>query len=305
MEILTDINLSGVNKKGSGKVREIFEIDKEHLLIVTTDRISAFDVILKDAIPNKGLVLNQLSLFWFEMSRSIIPNHVVASEIEKFPAPFNNDRRLSGRSMLVKKARPLPVECVVRGYLAGSGWKEYKQKNSISGVALPEDMVESQKLKSPIFTPTTKAEIGQHDESIDIDTAASMVGASLIDKVRDISIKIYSFACEFALEKGIIVADTKFEFGLIGDNLILIDEVLTPDSSRFWPLDDYEPGRPQLSFDKQFVRDYLNTLEWDKRPPAPGLPKDIVEKTSEKYIEIYERLTGKRLIGNSSIQNAN
>ncbi|MEA3223856.1 MAG: phosphoribosylaminoimidazolesuccinocarboxamide synthase [Thermodesulfobacteriota bacterium] len=293
MNILTDINLSGVNKKTSGKVREIFEIDKEQLLIVTTDRISAFDVVLKDPIPNKGLVLNQLSLFWFEKIRPIIPNHVVASKIERFPAPFNSDSRLLGRSMLVKKAKPLPVECVVRGYLAGSGWKEYKQKGSISGIKLPEGMVESQKLEEPIFTPTTKAEIGQHDESIDMDTAARTVGASLIRRIRDISIRIYRMACEFALGKGILIADTKFEFGLIGDTLILIDEALTPDSSRFWPLESYEPGNPQPSFDKQFVRDYLDSLDWDKKPPSPSLPKGVIEKTSEKYIEAYERLTGR------------
>ena len=296
MGILMNIDVPLGEKISSGKVREIFEADPEHLIIVTTDRISAFDVVLPDPIPAKGHVLNQISLFWFEKGSSIIKNHVVTSDVNDYPGPFAGDERLNGRSMLVNKARPLPVECIVRGYLSGSGWKEYLQKGSISGVNLPAGLKDSDRLPEPIFTPSTKAELGQHDLNINLSTAGDLVGHDLIEKVKDISLKIYTMASVHALEKGIIIADTKFEFGLAAGELVWIDEALTPDSSRFWPLDGYRPGGPQKSFDKQFVRDYLETLTWNKTAPGPRLPHDIIEKTSEKYIAAYELLTGRSFI---------
>jgi phosphoribosylaminoimidazole-succinocarboxamide synthase len=296
MQILVDYTIPSGKKLNSGKVREIFAVDDEHLLIVTTDRISAFDVILPDPIPAKGHVLNQLSLFWFEKAAPLIKNHIVTSDVNDYPAPFTGDDRLKGRSILVKKARPLPVECIVRGYISGSGWKEYQQYGTISGIELPAGLVQSQKLPEPIFTPSTKAELGEHDENIDLKKAADLVGKELIDKVRSVSLAIYTMAAELALEKGIIIADTKFEFGIIDDELIIIDEALTPDSSRFWPRQGYEPGGPQPSFDKQFVRDYLETLDWNKTAPGPNLPEEIIRKTSEKYVAAYELLTGKRIL---------
>jgi phosphoribosylaminoimidazole-succinocarboxamide synthase len=296
MEPLVNIDILHGNKLGSGKVREIFEADSQHLIIVTTDRISAFDVILPDPIPAKGHVLNQISLFWFDKCTSIIANHVISSDVNDYPEPFKGDKRLKGRSVLVKRARPLPVECIVRGYLSGSGWKEYLQKGSISGIKLPPGLKESDRLPEPIFTPSTKAEIGEHDLSIDIATAGNLVGRDLIKKVRDISLSIYKEASDHALGKGIIIADTKFEFGLKENDLIWIDEALTPDSSRFWPLSGYSPGGPQKSFDKQFVRDYLETLTWNKTAPGPNLPSDVIEKTSEKYIDAFEMLTGDAFI---------
>ena len=296
MDILVDYKSSSGNKLSSGKVREIFEVDSKHLLIVTTDRISAFDVVLPDPIPLKGLVLNQISLFWFDKASSIIENHLVSSDINDYPAPFRGDMRLKGRSILVKKARPLPVECIVRGYISGSGWKEYKKEGSISGIQLPDNLMESQKLPEPIFTPSTKAELGEHDENIDFEKAAGLVGKELMEKVRDISVRIYTMAADHAMAHGIIIADTKFEFGLIGDELIIIDEALTPDSSRFWPKDVYKPGGAQPSFDKQFVRDYLETLDWNKKAPGPRLPEEIIQKTSEKYQAAYKVLTGKDLL---------
>jgi len=295
MQILVDYTIPSGKKLNSGKVREIFAVDDEHLLIVTTDRISAFDVVLPDPIPLKGHVLNQLSLFWFEKATPLVKNHIVTSDVNEYPAPFTGDDRLKGRSILVKKARPLPVECIVRGYISGSGWKEYQQYGTISGIELPEGLVQSQKLPEPIFTPSTKAELGEHDENIDLRKAADLVGKDLIDKVRSVSLAIYTMASELALEKGIIIADTKFEFGIIDDELIIIDEALTPDSSRFWPRQGYEPGGPQPSFDKQFVRDYLETLDWNKTAPGPNLPEEIIKKTSEKYVAAYELLTGKKL----------
>ena len=296
MGILMNIEVPLGKKISSGKVREIFEADPEHLIIVTTDRISAFDVVLPDPIPAKGHVLNQISLFWFEKGSSIIKNHVVTSNVNDYPGPFTGDERLNGRSMLVNKAHPLPVECIVRGYLSGSGWKEYLQKGSISGVNLPAGLKESDRLPEPIFTPSTKAELGQHDLNINLSTAGDLIGHDLIEKVKDVSLKIYAMASAHALEKGIIIADTKFEFGLAAGKLVWIDEALTPDSSRFWPLDGYQPGGPQKSFDKQFVRDYLETLTWKKTAPGPRLPHDIIEKTSEKYIAAYEMLTGRPFI---------
>jgi phosphoribosylaminoimidazole-succinocarboxamide synthase len=275
-----------------GKVRDIYDLG-EHLLIVTSDRISAFDVIMNEGIPNKGFVLTQISRFWFEKMTDIIPNHIVATEVDDFPAVTHKYReQLEGRSMLVKKARPLPVECIVRGYISGSGWKEYKQKGSISGIPLASGLVESAKLSEPIFTPSTKAELGEHDENITFEQAEQLCGKDLAGQVRDVTLSIYNRARDLADAKGIIIADTKFEFGIYEDELIWIDEALTPDSSRFWPKDLYRPGGPQPSFDKQFLRDYLETLDWGKKAPAPPLPADIVRKTGEKYMEALTRLTG-------------
>jgi phosphoribosylaminoimidazole-succinocarboxamide synthase len=293
MDTLKNIEVPSGKKLGSGKVREIFTAGTEHLLIVTTDRISAFDVILPDPIPAKGHVLNQLSLFWFEKGSSIIKNHVVSFDVNEYPEPFKGDTRLHGRSMLVKKTIPLPIECIIRGYLSGSGWKEYLNLRSVSGIKLPATLKESDRLPEPIFTPSTKAEIGQHDLNIDMKAAGDLVGHDLIEKVKSVSLSIYSMAAAHALGKGIIIADTKFEFGLMDGELIWIDEALTPDSSRFWPLDAYKPGGAQPSFDKQFVRDYLETLDWNKTAPGPILPQGIIRKTSQKYIAAYEQLTGK------------
>jgi len=294
VDVLTGIEVQGANKIASGKVREIFDAGDDHMIIVTTDRISAFDVVLPDPIPYKGYVLNLMSLFWFDMIDGIVPNHVVTSDVNKYPPPFNSDPRLSGRSMLVRKAEPLPVECVVRGYLAGSGWREYKEKGSICGIGLPGGMVESQKLPEPLFTPSTKESPGTHDENIDFERAIYIVGKDNAERIRDLSIKIYSMAADFALKKGIIIADTKFEFGIVDGELMIIDEVLTPDSSRFWSKDTFKPGIPQPSFDKQFVRDYLDTLNWDKKSPGPHLPADVIEKTVKKYIDAYEMITGSK-----------
>jgi phosphoribosylaminoimidazole-succinocarboxamide synthase len=275
-----------------GKVRDIYDLG-EHLLIVTTDRISAFDVVMDEGIPKKGQVLNQLSTFWFEQMHDIIPNHIIATNVNDFPAVTHKYRdQLEGRSMLVKKAAPLPVECIVRGYISGSGWKEYRQSGSICGIGLPAGMVESQKLPEPIFTPSTKAELGEHDENISFDKVVDLIGRDLADQVRQVTIDIYNRARDMADARGIIIADTKFEFGIYEGQLIWIDEALTPDSSRFWPKDSYRPGGPQPSFDKQFLRDYLETLDWGKKAPPPPLPDEIVRKTGEKYQEALTRLTG-------------
>jgi phosphoribosylaminoimidazole-succinocarboxamide synthase len=288
------LDLPGTPKLKSGKVREMFDLG-EHLLMVATDRISAFDVVMPNGIPRKGDVLTQISHFWFDRTESLVPNHRAAGPADQLPAalqPYAD--QIQQRSMIVKKAEPLAIECVVRGYLAGSGWKEYRANRTVCGIRLPEGLQESSELPEPIFTPATKAETG-HDENISFDQAADIVGREVAECVRDLSIQIYSQARAYARERGIIIADTKFEFGHLDDELILIDEILTPDSSRFWPADQYEPGRGQPSFDKQFVRDYLETLEWDKQPPGPQLPDEIVAKTSAKYVESYERLTGSRL----------
>jgi phosphoribosylaminoimidazole-succinocarboxamide synthase len=287
-------DLPGIPKVGQGKVREMFEVDGQ-LLMVATDRISAFDVILPNAIPHKGKVLTQLSAFWFEQLEGIVSHHLVSVRVDEFPAPLQPFREeLAGRSMLVRKCTPLPIECVVRGYLAGSGWAEYQHNETICGNRLPSGLVESAELPEPIFTPSTKATTG-HDENISFDRAAQIIGPELAEQVRDLSLRIYNQARENALEKGIIICDTKFEFGREGSRLLLIDEVLTPDSSRFWPADEYEPGKSQPSFDKQFIRDFLETLDWDKAPPGPELPSSIVEATSQRYLEAYRRLTGKDL----------
>ncbi|MBW1667604.1 MAG: phosphoribosylaminoimidazolesuccinocarboxamide synthase [Deltaproteobacteria bacterium] len=278
-----------------GKVRDVYEIDGK-LLIVASDRISAFDVVMDDPVPDKGKILTKISLFWFEHLKSIVENHVISAEPSEYPAPCNKyHQELQGRSMLVKKAIPLPVECVVRGYLSGSGWLEYQSTGTICGIPLPEGLSESEQLPAPIFTPSTKAEHGIHDENISFERVIDLVGEETARKIRDLSIQIYNFGREFAADRGIIIADTKFEFGMSDSRLILIDEVLTPDSSRFWPMDSYQPGGPQKSFDKQFLRDYLNGLDWPKKPPPPKLPPDIIEKTRERYVEALRRLTGSGL----------
>ena len=294
MEPLLSLELPGIKKVKSGKVREVFDLG-EHLLFVATDRISAFDCIMPNGIPHKGKALTQMSHYWFDETESIIKNHRVARADAPLPPelkPF--EEKLAGRSMIVLKAKPLAIECVVRGYLAGSGWKEYKKSQSVCGVALPAGLLESSELPEPIFTPSTKAEEG-HDENISFEQAEKIVGSDIARKVRDASIRLYSWARDHARKRGIIIADTKFEFGLFNGEVILIDEVLTPDSSRFWPMSEYQPGRGQSSFDKQFVRDYLENLGWNKQPPAPKLPADVVAKTAEKYAEAYRCLTGKEL----------
>ena len=286
-----DIELPGLPLFRKGKVRDVFEVD-DKLLIVATDRISAFDWVLPSLIPYKGKVLTQLSKFWFDFVGLVVPNHLLTTEIKDFPpvlAPFAD--LLAKRSMLVKKTKVIPVECVVRGYLAGSGWKEYQTTGKICGIKLPKGLRESDQLAEPIFTPSTKAEKG-HDVNISFKDVQKEIGAELAGKIRKTSLELYQKAALYAVSKGIIIADTKFEFGLDGDELILIDEIFTPDSSRFWPLASYEPGRSQPSLDKQFVRDYLETTTWDKNTPPPELPAEIVAKTSQKYLEIYKVLTG-------------
>jgi len=293
-KVLMVTNFPELPSPKRGKVRDIYDLG-DKLIIIATDRISAFDVVLPNGIPNKGKVLNRISKYWFEKTADIVPNHLISSEVSEYPEVFWQYRDvLEGRSMLVRKTRPLPVECIVRGYISGSGWKDYRESGTICGIRLPNGLLESSKLESPIFTPSTKAEEGVHDENITFERAVEIAGKKLAERVKSTSIAIYSRACEIAERKGIIVADTKFEFGIDEDSgqLILIDEILTPDSSRFWPKDEYSPGRPQESFDKQFVRDYLISIEWNKKPPAPSLPPDIIEKTSEKYIEALRRLTG-------------
>ncbi len=273
-----------------GKVRDLYEVG-EYLLIVATDRISAFDVVMPNPVPGKGEILTRMSIFWFDRMKNIVPNHLVATDPDDFPPTCRPYREiLRNRSMLVKKAKPLPVECVVRGYLSGGGWKDYRETGSVSGIRLPDGLLESSRLPEPIFTPSTKAGEGEHDQPIARPEMEKIVGADLTRKIVDVSIAIYRRAAEIADKAGIIIADTKFEFGLLGTDLILIDEVLTPDSSRFWPKDDYEAGRPQKSFDKQFLRDYLLSLPWNQKAPAPELPEEIVRKTGEKYEEALKRL---------------
>ena len=287
------LDLPGIQKLRSGKVREVFDLGQT-LLFVATDRISAFDVILPDPIPHKGAVLNQISTFWFKRFDDI-KNHFVTADVEQFPKELQPFReQVAGRSMIVKKTKPLPVECVVRGYLAGSGWKEYEQSQSVCGIELPAGLKQASQLPEPIFTPATKAAEG-HDENIDMKRCAQILGEELADHVKTLSLEIYSRGRDHAAQRGIIVADTKFEFGTVDGDLLLIDECLTPDSSRFWPKDQYAVGQSPPSFDKQFVRDYLETLDWDKTPPAPRLPKDVIEKTSAKYLEAFRRLTGNEI----------
>jgi phosphoribosylaminoimidazole-succinocarboxamide synthase len=296
MQILTYSNIPTLHLLSQGKVRDIYEIDQDTLLIVTTDRMSAFDVVLPDPIPYKGLVLNQITLFWMDKMQDVTPNHLLATDVADFPASLHLFKdQLEGRSVLVKKARPLPVECIVRGYITGSGWSDYQKTGRVSGHQLPVGLQESQQLPEPLFTPSSKAAAGQHDENISIDQAGKVVGPDLLAKVQDISLKIYSKAREYALGLDIIIADTKFEFGLQGNDLLLIDEVLTPDSSRFWPRPGYVPGRPQPSFDKQYLRDWLTKSGWDKKAPGPKLPLDVMEQTRDRYLEAYSKLTGRKL----------
>lgn len=276
-----------------GKVRDIYDLG-DKILLIATDRISAFDVVMPDAVPHKGEVLTQISLFWFRLMESICPNHVLTSDVEKYPdicKPYAE--MLAKRSMLVKKTTPLPIECVVRGYISGSGWKSYQKSGQVCGISLPEGLKESEKLPEPIFTPSTKEEQGLHDVNISFEEAVEKVGRETAERVKALSIAIYKKGAEIANEKGIIIADTKFEFGLSDDGLILIDEILTPDSSRFWPKSDYKPGGSQKSFDKQYLRDYLLSLDWDKTPPAPSLPDNIIAATRDKYLEAFRKLTGK------------
>lgn len=281
----------------SGKVRDVYRVDNEHLLFVATDRISAFDYVLGSGIPNKGRVLTQISLFWFDFLKDIVSNHVVSAKVDEYPVHLRKYRdQLEGRSMLVVHANMFSVECVARGYLSGSGWKDYRANGSICGIPLPSGLRESDKLPEAIFTPATKASTG-HDENIPFEEARKIVGPERAEKLRELTLKIYRKAADYAAGRGIIVADTKFEFGMTGAGIVLADEVLTPDSSRFWPADTYSPGRAQLSYDKQFVRDYLEEIKWNKKPPAPSLPDEVVARTSEKYIEAFRRLTGRELKG--------
>jgi phosphoribosylaminoimidazole-succinocarboxamide synthase len=292
--VVLETNLSGLTLARRGKVRDVYDLG-EHLLIVATDRISAFDYILGSGIPDKGRVLTQLSAFWFGKVADLVPHHLVSVNVDDFPAAARAHAHvLDGRSMLVRKTDPLPVECVARGYLSGSGWKEYGQSGTVCGIQLPAGLTESARLPQPIFTPATKAESG-HDENISEARAGEIVGKELIGRLRDLTLAIYGRGVEYALTRGIIIADTKFEFGLAGNELILIDEVLTPDSSRFWPKDQYKAGSGQPSFDKQFVRDYLEKIGWNKQPPVPALPDDVVARTRDKYLEAYALITGKDL----------
>ena len=286
-----ETNFPGLALRGRGKVRDIYDLG-EHLLIVATDRISAYDVVMPTPIPDKGRILTKLSAFWFKALADVVDNHLVTTEVEEFPEqckPYSEE--LDGRSMLVSKAEPLPAECVVRGYLSGSGWKDYQEQGSVCGINLPAGLLESASLGSPIFTPSTKAEKGQHDENIDFNTLVDTVGTELAEQLRDLSLALYEKGAAIASQRGIIIADTKFEFGIVGGKLTLIDEVLTPDSSRFWPADKYQPGRSQASFDKQYLRDYLDQCGWNHKPPAPTLPSEVVQNTRTRYLEALERLT--------------
>lgn len=295
-DVLVRTEFKGIPVLHRGKVRDIYDLG-QYLLIVATDRISAFDVVLPNGIPHKGRVLNQISAYWFKTLEEIVLNHLVTIRLEGFAGiPRELSDPLKGRAMIVRKAKPLPVECIVRGYLSGSGWTEYQEKGSISGLRQRAGLKESQKLDTPLFTPSTKAEAGVHDENIDFATMVQTLGEKLAGEVRSASLQLYQRAADLAERRGIIIADTKFEFGLDeAGRLMLIDEALTPDSSRFWPVDGYSAGGSQKSFDKQFVRDYLLSIRWDKKPPAPGLPEEVIRKTSEKYVEAFERLTGKKL----------
>jgi phosphoribosylaminoimidazole-succinocarboxamide synthase len=291
-DVLLKSDFKGLDLVKRGKVRDIYAFD-DKLLIVATDRMSAFDVVMDDPIPDKGRILTSISIFWFTQLASIVENHIISTNPAEYPESCQKYRaQLEGRSMLVKRAKPLPVECIVRGYISGSGWQEYKSEGSICGILLQEGLVESEKLPGPLFTPSTKAEKGIHDENISFERAMEILGKETAEKVRSLSLKIYEFGRELAAQKGIIIADTKFEFGFENGHLILIDEVLTPDSSRFWPMDAYSLGGPQKSFDKQYLRDYLNSLDWPKEPPPPKLPSEVIEKTRDKYIEALEKLTG-------------
>lgn len=292
MAHIPDTQFDDLSLVRQGKVRDIFDTG-DALLMVTTDRLSAFDVVLPDIIPDKGKVLNQISVFWFNQMEDIVKNHIITTDVTAYPEEFQKHAdALAKRSMLVKKAQPLSIECIVRGYITGSGWKSYLKEGHVCGIDLPEGLQESEKLEQPLFTPSTKAEIGDHDINISFDEAVNIVGKETADKLKELSLNLYNKGAEFALTKGIIIADTKFEFGLLDGEIILIDEILTPDSSRFWPLSDYKPGQSQNSFDKQFVRDWLTDSGWDKKPPGPKLPQEVIDRTSNTYKDIYKRLTG-------------
>jgi phosphoribosylaminoimidazole-succinocarboxamide synthase len=288
---VSETNLEALNLIKRGKVRDIYDLG-DYLLMVATDRISAFDVVMPNPIPEKGKILTQISLFWFEIMKPVLPNHVISANVDDYPEicrPYSDILR--SRSMLVKKAEPLPIECIVRGYISGSGWNDYQISGNVCGIKLPEDLKESDKLPEPVFTPSTKAESGLHDVNIDFEQTVEKIGKPLAEKVRTLSLEIYNKGADLAYNKGIIIADTKFEFGLLDDDLILIDEILTPDSSRFWPRSSYKPGGAQKSFDKQYLRDYLLSINWNKKPPAPSLPQNVINNTRNKYLEAFQKLT--------------
>jgi len=295
-KVILETNFPNLKLFAKGKVRDIYEVG-EHLLLVSTDRISAFDVIMSQGIPYKGIVLTKISEYWFDFSKDLLPNHIVTTNVSEYPdecKEYTED--LEGRSMLVKKAKVVPIECIVRGYISGSGWKDYQKTGEISGIRLPVGLKESEKFSEPIFTPSTKAEIGEHDENISAAQAMNITDEKTFKELEERSLEVYKKTSEFALQKGIIIADTKMEFGLFNGKIILVDELLTPDSSRFWPQDKYEIGRGQDSYDKQFVRDYLLSINFNKQPPPPDLPDDIIIKTSEKYVDIYKKLTGNTIV---------
>ena len=294
MEPIFETSLPGIPRHARGKVRDVYAAG-DFLVIVATDRLSAFDYVLPSPIPDKGRVLTQLTLFWLDLLRDVVPNHFVSADVGDYPPQFQPFRdQLGGRSMLVRRAQMFDVECVARGYVSGSGWKDYRRDGAICGIPLPGGLVESDRLSEPIFTPATKATSG-HDENISFDAAAGVVGGAMAERLRSLTLGIYRRAAEYAELRGIIIADTKFEFGMVGEELVLADEVLTPDSSRFWPRASYQPGGPQASYDKQYVRDYLESIKWNKQPPAPVLPDDVIARTSEKYREAYRVLTGRSL----------
>jgi phosphoribosylaminoimidazole-succinocarboxamide synthase len=293
--VILQTDLSGIERHAQGKVRDVYSVDENRLLIIASDRISAFDYILPTGIPDKGRVLTQLSMFWFDFLRDVTPTHFLTANVDEYPEtlqPFRD--QLEGRSMLVKRAKMIEIECVARGYISGSGWKEYRQSGTVCGIQLPAGLRESDKLPEPIFTPATKAQSG-HDENVSFEHVVSLIGEDLSKRLRDLTLEIYSRAARYAETKGVIIADTKFEFGFVDGQLVLGDEVLTPDSSRFWPAESYQPGGAQFSFDKQFVRDYLESIHWNKQPPAPPLPEEVAEKTAGKYRQAYQILTGRPL----------
>ena len=295
MEPLFETHLQGIEPFARGKVRDVYAAG-DFLVIVATDRLSAFDYVLPTPIPDKGRVLTHLTIFWLDLLRDVVPNHFVSANVDDYPGEFRVHRdQLEGRSMLVRRAKMMEVECVARGYISGSAWKDYRRDGSICGVPLPAGLRESDRLPEPVFTPATKAQSGQHDENISFEAVAKQLGDSLAGQLRSLTLDVYARAASYAETRGILIADTKFEFGFVGDQLVLADEVLTPDSSRFWPRASYQPGGPQASFDKQYVRDYLESIHWNKQPPAPALPPDVVHRTSEKYREAYRVLTGKPL----------
>ena len=294
--VILQTDFSDLKLFARGKVRDIYEVG-DYLLLVSTDRLSAFDVIMSQGIPYKGMVLTKISEFWFNFTNDVIDNHLISTNVDDFPEECKKYKEeLNGRSMLVKKAKVVPIECIVRGYISGSGWKDYKSTGAISGISLPKGLQESEKFNEPIFTPSTKAEIGEHDENISAEQALKITDQKTFNLLKEKTVAVYKKASEFALSKGIIIADTKMEFGKTGDKIILVDELLTPDSSRFWPYNKYEKGHGQESYDKQFVRDYLLSINFNKQPPPPTLPEEIIQKTSQKYLEIYEKLTGEKLV---------